>query len=90
MNLSHASVYALHALAHLAAVGDNAIMASHDAARARGIPEKFLLKVLRPLASGRLLESVKGPNGGYRLARPASTWACSSCRTICTSFFCWK
>jgi Rrf2 family protein len=28
--------------------------------------------VLRPLASAQILLSVRGPSGGYRLARPAS------------------
>jgi Rrf2 family protein len=43
--------------------------ASHHIAQKRGIPERFLLKVLKPLVSARILYSVKGPNGGYRLAR---------------------
>ena len=46
-------------------------MASHNIAAARGIPERFLLKVLKPLVSARVLLSIKGPNGGYRLAKPA-------------------
>jgi Rrf2 family protein len=44
-------------------------VASHHIAAARGIPERFLLKVLKPLVSARVLLSIKGPNGGYRLAR---------------------
>jgi len=47
-------------------------VASHNIAQARGIPERFLLKVLKPLVSARVLHSIKGPNGGYRLARPPS------------------
>jgi Rrf2 family protein len=47
-------------------------VASHLVAQARGIPERFLLKVLKPLVSARVLHSVKGPNGGYRLAKPAN------------------
>jgi Rrf2 family protein len=47
-------------------------IASHNIAQARGIPERFLLKVLKPLVSARVLLSIKGPNGGYRLARPAA------------------
>lgn len=46
--------------------------ASHIIAQKRGIPERFLLKVLKPLVAAQVLFSVKGPNGGYRLARPAS------------------
>jgi Rrf2 family protein len=47
-------------------------VASHHIAKARGIPERFLLKVLKPLVSAQILLSVKGPNGGYRLARAAN------------------
>jgi Rrf2 family protein len=47
-------------------------VASHLIAKARAIPERFLLKVLKPLVSARILHSVKGPNGGYRLARSAN------------------
>jgi Rrf2 family protein len=71
MKLTRASNYALQALAHLAA-GDGRLLTSHRIASAYGLPEKFLLKVLRPLASAQILRSVKGPNGGYRLARPAA------------------
>ena len=47
-------------------------IASHIIAEKRGIPSCFLLKVLKPLVAAQVLYSVKGPNGGYRLARPAS------------------
>jgi Rrf2 family protein len=72
MRLSRASSYALHALVFMAAQKHNRPVQSHIVARARGIPERFLLKVLKPLVSARVLSSVKGPNGGYRLARPPS------------------
>ncbi|MCS7046112.1 MAG: Rrf2 family transcriptional regulator [Gemmataceae bacterium] len=71
MKLTHASSYALHALAFLASQKTNAAMASHVIAEKRRIPERFLLKVLKPLVSAQLLISTKGPHGGYRLARPA-------------------
>jgi|SRR5947209_16489464 len=72
MKLTRASSYALHALAYLAAQKNIQPVPSHLVARAQGIPERFLLKVLKPLVSIRALISVKGPNGGYRLARPAN------------------
>jgi Rrf2 family protein len=50
----------------------NVPVASHDIADERGIPERFLLKVLKPLVTNRILLSVKGPHGGYRLARQPS------------------
>src|SRR6202035_911393 len=72
MKLTRASSYALHAVAYMAQqkTQDKPI-ASHHIAHARGIPERFLLKVLKPLVSVRVLLSIKGPNGGYRLAKPA-------------------
>src|SRR2546423_4471301 len=71
MKLTRASSYALHAVAYMAAQKQqDKPVASHHIARARGIPERFLLKVLKPLVSARVLSSVKGPNGGYRLAKP--------------------
>ena len=72
MKLTRASSYALHAVAHMATQKLDHPMASHHIAQARGIPERFLLKVLKPLVSARVLHSVKGPNGGYRLAKAPS------------------
>jgi Rrf2 family protein len=72
MKLTRASNYALIALAHLV-TRDKAAhpVASHTIAAKEGIPERFLLKVLLPLVPAGILRSVKGPNGGYALARPA-------------------
>ena len=72
MKLTRASSYALHAVVHMALQKKNDPVASHTIAAARGIPDRFLLKVLKPLVSAQVLLSVKGPNGGYRLAKPAN------------------
>ena len=72
MKLTRASSYALHAVVFMAAQKDERPVASHVIAQARGIPERFLLKVLKPLVSAQILLSIKGPNGGYRLARQAN------------------
>jgi Rrf2 family protein len=68
--MTRATNYALHALVNLARAGREQPVASHVVAKAEGVPDRFLLKVLKPLVSARILHSVKGPNGGYRLARP--------------------
>jgi Rrf2 family protein len=72
MKLTRASSYALHAVVAMASQTENAPVASHLTARAEGVPERFLLKVLNPLVRARILHSIKGPHGGYRLARPPS------------------
>lgn len=70
MKLTRATSYALHAVAYMAAQkAQETPVASHKIAEARKIPERFLLKVLKPLVSARVLLSIKGPNGGYRLAK---------------------
>jgi Rrf2 family protein len=69
MKLSRASSYALTYLAHLARTKPDAPVASHEVAREEGIPERMLMKVLKPLVGAGVLRSQKGPHGGYRLAR---------------------
>src|SRR5437868_14076412 len=73
MKLSHASSYALRALVYLAGRDRTQLVPSALIAQEAGIPELFLLKVLKPLVSARVLVSLRGPTGGYRLARPAET-----------------
>ena len=69
MKLTRASSYALHAVAYMAAQNTDKPVASHHIADARGIPDRFLLKVLKPLVAAQVLQSIKGPNGGYKLKR---------------------
>ncbi len=71
MRLTRAACYALHAVAFIAQQKKEQPIASHLIAEKRGISDRFLLKVLKPLVTAQVLVSVKGPNGGYRLARPA-------------------
>ena len=71
MEMSRAASYAFHALAYMAQMKTNNPVQSHRIAEERGIPKRFLLKVLKPLVDARILDSVKGPSGGYRLARGA-------------------
>src|SRR5438270_8363085 len=71
MKMTRASAYALKALAYLARQKAGGPVPSHVMAEAaRGIPKLFLLKCLLRATSAGLLRSVKGPNGGYVLARP--------------------
>ncbi len=71
--LTKASSYALQAVAYLTKQKNLADpVASRKIAEVRKIPERFLLKVLKPLVEKGLLNSVKGPGGGYTLAKPAT------------------
>lgn len=70
MKLSRTACYAIHAVVHMAGQGDKVVI-GHQAAKSLSIPEGFLLRILVSLSRARVLWSIKGPNGGYRLARPA-------------------
>jgi hypothetical protein len=77
MRLSGASVYAVQALAHLAATGADRPVTSAAIARARGILAQFLRKILRRLVSARVLRRPKpflgehqaGTAEGHRVRR---------------------
>ncbi len=71
MKLTHACGYAVHAVVYLARQKEDHLVASRHIAEAQGLPERFLVKVLKPLVAAQVLLSLRGPNGGYRLARPA-------------------
>jgi len=72
MKLTRACSYALHALVYMSEhdPGGRRGLASQEIARERGLPERFLLKVLKPLVGAGILGSARGPGGGYLLARP--------------------
>jgi Rrf2 family protein len=72
MKLSHGSKYAVQALAFLATQNEDQMVASQHIAGADGTPEKLVLKLLGALERARIVVSLKGPRGGYRLARPAA------------------
>jgi Rrf2 family protein len=70
MHLSRAANYSFQALSYLAAQEPKRLIPSYVIAKAQGIPEKFLLKLLKPLATAGIVASLRGPSGGYCLARP--------------------
>ena len=67
--ISRSSEYAIRALTYLAQNREGFRLAN-DMAAALGIPAPFLGKVLQPLVSRGVLQSQRGRNGGFRLARP--------------------
>ena len=61
--------YSLKALAHLAMLEREATTQATEIAQANGIPKKFLDAILGELRNAGIVQSRKGPGGGYRLAR---------------------
>src|SRR5262245_17658660 len=74
LRLSKKADYALMSMKHLAMRHDAAASCSaREIAEAYEIPLELLAKVLQRLVRTRLLVSVQGTRGGYRLGRPATT-----------------
>ncbi len=71
MKVSKKAYYGLRAASSLA-VTEKPVSA-HDLAVAEHIPEDFLEKILQKLRQGGIVESKKGVEGGYALARPAGS-----------------
>jgi Rrf2 family protein len=73
LRLSKKSDYALIAVRHLATRRDRAESSSaREIAEEYDIPLELLAKVLQQLVRRRLLVSVQGTRGGYKLSRPPS------------------
>ena len=71
MNISVKSEYALHAVFDLAMQPPGQLVKIADISRRQKIPQKFLELILSSLKQGGFVESRRGAEGGYRLARPA-------------------
>ena len=73
LRLSKKSDYALISMKHLAMRPDGGTSSSaREISESYDIPLELLAKVLQRLVRARLLVSVQGTRGGYRLARHAS------------------
>ena len=71
MNISVKSEYALHAIFDLATQPLDQPVKIADIARRQQIPQKFLELILASLKQGGFVESRRGAEGGYKLAKPA-------------------
>jgi Rrf2 family protein len=70
MKLSEGVEWGLHCVCVLAALPAGATLPTKALAEYHGLSETYLSKHLQALTNGRILESVPGPRGGYRLMRP--------------------
>ena len=73
LKLTKKADYGLIAMRHLAEHADLGACSAKDLAEVYAIPQEALAKILQRLARSKLLSSQQGTNGGYVLARDAST-----------------
>lgn len=70
--LTRKGKYGLKALMHLSHLPYGQLSFVGDIATANNIPKKFLDAILGELRNAGFVQSRKGKDGGYRLARPAA------------------
>lgn len=72
MEISAKAEYAVRAMLQLTEAADDSLVSAAVLAEAQGLPRKFLEAILLDLRRAGLVRSVRGPRGGYQLARPAT------------------
>ena len=70
--LTRKGKYGLKALVHLSRLPAGQLAFVNDIASTNNIPKKFLDAILGELRNAGFVQSRKGKEGGYRLARPAT------------------
>ncbi len=72
MRISAKTDYAVRAAAELASRGEEGWIKTESVATAQQIPLAFLLNILAELRTAGLVQSRRGVDGGYKLARPSA------------------
>lgn len=72
MKISQKGLYAMQAMMMLARSYQEGAIRIRDIAYEENLPEKFLELILLELKNARLVESIRGAKGGYRLRRAPS------------------
>ena len=72
MKLSTKGRYGLRALIDLALYSENETVSIQSIDRRQNISDSYLEQLMRKLRSAGLIVSVRGAQGGYKLARPAN------------------
>jgi len=71
MKLGDGVEQAIHSLLMLTGLSPQGVLSAAALAEFHGVSASYLLKHLQALSGAGLVETVPGPRGGYRLARPA-------------------
>lgn len=69
--ISKKMAFAVEAVADIAAHCEDGPVQSREITQRQGIPERYLEQALQRLVRVGILKGVRGPRGGYRLARAA-------------------
>lgn len=72
MIFSRTSQYAIQTLIYIAMQPANQPVLAREVAARLGVPAPYLAKIMQSLSKGGLLESYRGPQGGFCLLKDAS------------------
>lgn len=64
--------YAVEAVLYIAYYSNETPISSRDIARQQGLPARHLEQIMQKLVHGKILRGLRGPKGGYQLAKPAN------------------
>jgi len=64
--------YGVRILVHLATLPEDSVVKGSEISKARHIPENFLFQISNDLLNKNFIRSVRGPKGGYVLAKNPS------------------
>jgi len=70
IGISNKTIYAVAALHQLSLIETKERLKIKEIASRANVPQKFLEQILLELKKANLLNSIKGANGGYSLAKP--------------------
>ncbi len=71
--ISQAARYAIRSLTYLESLESDKYIAVRTISEELAISPTFLAKILKRLVESKLIDTYRGPNGGIRLTRAAST-----------------
>ena len=69
LRISKKMMFALEAIVDIAIYGGLSPVQARDVTARQGIPKRYLEQVMQRLVRASILRGVRGPRGGYRLAR---------------------
>jgi len=72
MQLHNTSQYAIRLVSYIAKKNETQLCSAKELSQILTIPYKFLTKIMASLVRAELVVSIKGREGGYKLARKAS------------------
>lgn len=69
LKLSRKTLLALEAVLEIAYTSDSEPVQAKEITSRQGVPQRYLEQVMQQLVRAGILKGVRGPRGGYRLAR---------------------